>query len=49
MNSGGSVDEERFDTLKKLIPPAESFKKYRLAPADFEKVKSVTSDVTLQY
>jgi len=38
MNSGGSADEERFDNLKKIIPTPDTFKKYRLAPADFEKV-----------
>ena len=38
MSSGAGLDEERFDNLKKLIPPPDTFQKYRLVPADFEKV-----------
>uniref|UniRef100_H2Z056 E1 ubiquitin-activating enzyme n=1 Tax=Ciona savignyi TaxID=51511 RepID=H2Z056_CIOSA len=36
MNSG-SMDDDRFNDLKKLIPSPDSFKGFRMVPADFEK------------
>ena len=38
MNSGAAIDEERFESLKKMIPTPDTFKQYRLIPAEFEKV-----------
>ena len=35
-----SMDDDKFEDLRKLIPTPDSLKGLRLIPAEFEKVKS---------